>query len=53
MDKNTIYKGISSNKYLNTEVAEYLYSLRRNNEYNTFTKLLIDLNKNINNSRQL
>lgn len=53
MDKktNTIYKGISSIKYLNTEVAEYLYSLR-NNEYNTFTKLLIDLNKNIN-SRQL
>lgn len=53
MDKktNSIYKGIQSIKYLNESIGEFLYSLR-DNKYNTFTDLLIDLNKNIN-SKQL
>ena len=53
MDKktNSIYKGIESIKHLNEESGEYLYSLR-NNKYNTFTELLIDLNGHLN-SRQL
>ncbi len=53
MDKNsnTIYKGISSIKYLNEEVGEYLYSLR-DKTYDTFTDLLVDLNGHIN-SKQL
>ena len=49
MDKktNSIYKGISSIKYLNTQVGELLYSLR-DNRYNSFVDLLIDINKKIN-----
>lgn len=55
MDKesNTIYKGLSSIKFLNPTVAEQLYSLR-DNEYSTFTDLLIDIKEKVNcNSRQL
>ena len=53
MDKqtNSIYKGINSIKFLNQQVADYLYSLR-DNQYDTFTDLLIDLDKHIN-SKQL
>lgn len=53
MDKesNTIYKGIASIKYLNKAVGEYLYTLK-DNTYETFTDLLIDINKHIN-SKQL
>lgn len=53
MDKNTntIYKGIASIKYLNKSVGEYLYSIK-DNTYETFTDLLIDINKQIN-SKQL
>lgn len=54
MDKenNIIYKGLSSIKYMNSIVAEELYQLK-DNEYETFLDLLIDL-KNISiNSRQL
>ena len=49
MDKqtNSIYKGISSIKYLNTQVGELLYSLR-DNQYNSFVDLLIDINKKVN-----
>ena len=49
MDKqtNSIYKGVSSIKYLNTQVGELLYSLR-DNQYNSFVDLLIDINKKIN-----
>ena len=49
MDKqtNSIYKGISSIKYLNKQVGELLYSLR-DNQYNSFVDLLIDINKKIN-----
>lgn len=49
MDKqtNSIYKGISSIKYLNTQVGEFLYSLR-DNQYNSFVDFLIDINKKIN-----
>ena len=54
MDKenNAIYKGLSSIKFLNETVAEELYRLK-DNKYDTFIDLLIDL-KNISiNSRQL
>ena len=49
MDKqtNSIYKGISSIKYLNTQVGELLYSLR-DNQYNSFVDLLMDINKKVN-----
>ena len=54
MDKetNSIYKGISSYKYLNEKVGEELYYLR-NNEYPTFMDLLMDLQATSINSRQL
>ena len=48
---NSIYKGIGSIKFLNNDVADYLYELR-DKQYNTFTELLIDLQGHIN-SRQL
>ena len=53
-DTNSIYKGISSIKYLNKECAEGLYSLK-DNKYDTFLDLLIDIYmKNISvNSRQM
>lgn len=53
MDKktNSIYKGVASIKYLNKDVGEYLYSLK-DNKYESFTDLLIDINKHIN-SKQL
>lgn len=54
MDKenNTIYKGLSSIKFLNETVAEELYQLK-DNQYNTFIDLLIDLENTSINSRQL
>ena len=54
MDKetNTIYKGIKSIKFLNETVANELYSLR-NNEYNNFISLLMDIDKLKINSKQL
>ena len=54
MDKenNVIYKGIASIKYLNANAANELYSLK-DNQYDSFIDLLIDI-KNISiNSRQL
>lgn len=49
MDKkdNSIYKGVASIKGFNTQVGEFLYSLR-DNQYNSFVDLLIDINKKIN-----
>jgi len=55
MDKesNAIYKGIASIKYMNENVANEMYALK-DNEYNSFMELLIDLlNKTSINSRQL
>lgn len=54
MDKenNAIYKGLSSIKFLNETVAEELYQLK-DNKYNTFIDLLIDLENTSINSRQL
>lgn len=51
-DTNTIYKGLSSIKYLNSRVADELYSLR-DNQYVSFIDLLIDLKSTSINSRQL
>lgn len=52
-DKNTnsIYKGIESIKFLNKQVADYLYSLR-DNKYEHFVDLLFDIQGHID-SRKL
>lgn len=52
MDKetNSIYKGIESIKNLSNDTGEYLYTLRDNN-YDTFVDLLIDIGKNVNASQ--
>jgi DNA polymerase-3 subunit alpha len=51
-ETKNIYKGIASVKFLNSQIADELYELR-NNKYNTFTDLLIDISKTTVNSRQL
>ena len=52
-ETNEIFKGISSIKYMNAQVAEEMYELR-NNKYDSFIDLLYDLtNKTTLNSRQL
>lgn len=51
--EKSIYKGIGSIKFLNETVGEELYNLR-NNVYNTFLDLLIDITEKTSlNSRQL
>ncbi|MCC0678257.1 MULTISPECIES: PHP domain-containing protein [unclassified Clostridioides] len=50
-DKNSIYKGIESIKFLNSDIGEYLYSLK-DNKYDSFLELLNDLQGHIN-SKQL
>ncbi|VIF90578.1 DNA polymerase III subunit alpha [Clostridioides difficile] len=50
-DTNSIYKGIESIKFLNSDIGEYLYSLK-DNKYDLFLELLIDLQGHIN-SKQL
>ncbi len=42
---NSIYKGVASIKYLNSNVAEELYNLREN-KYNSFIDLLTDVKNN-------
>ncbi|MDV3428319.1 MAG: hypothetical protein LIR50_15080 [Bacillota bacterium] len=50
---NSIYKGISSIKYCNSESAEQMYLLK-DKHYDTFVDLLVDLTENTSiNSRQL
>lgn len=44
-ENNTIYKGISSIKYLNRQVAEELYELR-DKQYPNFARLLHDIKTN-------
>lgn len=51
-ETNSIYKGLDSIKFLNEKVGEELYDLRNNN-YNNFIELLIDLENTSINSRQL
>jgi DNA polymerase-3 subunit alpha len=45
MDKatNSIYQGIKSIKYLNSQIAKELYDLAQNNTYNSFIELLDDI----------
>lgn len=55
MDKEnkSIYKGLSSIKYLNGTIAEQLYELK-DNQYNSFSDLLVDIKEKTScNSRQL
>ena len=42
-DTNSIYKGISSIKYLNVKVADELYTLSQSNMYTSFIHLLKDV----------
>lgn len=54
-DKNTnsIYQGIASIKYCNSQMADELYELSKN-KYNSFIDLLVDINERTSvNSRQL
>lgn len=52
-ETNTIYKGLSSIKFLNSTISEQLYELR-DNEYNDFISLLEDIKEKTKcNSRQL
>lgn len=52
-EDNSIYKGISSIKYMNTIVADEMFELR-NNQYRTFMDLLYDLKEKTSiNARQL
>ncbi len=52
-ETNSIYKGISSIKYLNKRIAKELYELR-NNTYDSFVDLLTEINtKTSINSKQL
>ena len=44
---NTIFKGVSSIKHLNREVAQQLYDLR-NNKYSNFYELMIDIKEKTN-----
>lgn len=50
MDKetNSIYKGLSSIKFISKDAGEILYNLK-DNEYNSFIDLLIDIGNKINN----
>lgn len=54
MDKeqNVIYQGIESIKFCNSQIADELYELR-DNQYETFIDLLIDIQNTSVNSRQL
>ncbi len=49
---NSIYKGINSIKYMNATIADELYSLR-DNKYNGFIELLLDIEKLSLNTRQM
>lgn len=51
-ENNCIYKGVGAIKYMNTIIADELYSLR-NNRYNNFIDLLVDVMNTSINSRQL
>lgn len=53
-DTKSIYKGISSIKFCNEQIAEELYELAQNNKYDNFIDLLIDIKEKTSvNSRQL
>ena len=51
-ESNCIYKGVSSIKFLNEQCVEELYSLR-DNQYESFMDLLININNLSINSRQM
>lgn len=51
-ETNNIYKGVSSIKFLNETVGQQLYELR-DNKYDSFIELLIDLENITINSKQL
>lgn len=51
-ETNTIYKGIEAVKFLNAKIANELYGLR-DNQYNSFIDLLVDIQQTSVDSRQL
>lgn len=53
-ETNSIYQGIGSIKFLNSQIADELYILGRENKYKNFLDLLIDIKEKVKiNSRQL
>ena len=52
IETNTIYKGMSSIKFIGDNVGDDLYALR-DNKYDSFIDLLIDIKKTSVNSKQL
>lgn len=51
---HALYKGIASIKYLNAQIGHELKELSKDNKYNNFVELLIDINEKTSvNSRQL
>lgn len=53
-DKNIIAKGLTSVKFMNAAIAEELYGLAHNNQYNRFCDLLFDIDQKTHmNTRQL
>ena len=51
-EAQTIYKGMASIKYINKKISQELYSLR-DNQYNDFLELLVDLRSTSIDTRQL
>ena len=45
-EENAIYQGIASIKYCNETIGEELYELAKNNHYDNFIELLVDIKKN-------
>lgn len=53
-ESHTIYKGISSIKFLNEQIADELYELSKNKSYDNFIDLVYDIKSNTSvNTRQL
>ena len=42
-EENVIYQGIASIKYCNETIGEELYELAKNNHYDNFIELLVDI----------
>lgn len=45
-EENAIYQGIASIKYCNETIGEELYQLSKNDHYDNFIELLVDIKKN-------
>lgn len=52
-ESNSIYKGIGSIKFLNSQIGDDLYNLSKDKTYNSFIDLLVELDSININSKQL